>query len=686
MLLVAMSCWLLGAEPLSAQPTSLQSDADRSNSPSSAPNSPPFEGVSLNINSVANSQSQSQSSAPNIAQSEGVSPDLNGVFANSQSGEPTSDSDAASTTNSDAKAGDDNGPQSKTNGRKYRLRPGQKLKERRSARKESQQGSGGIRKGIDVNVPYINNTPTESLPIPFDASSISGQALNLILNKKVDQAKTMLTDAYNAGKRDGKLDPEYPYFLAAIEAHTERYSQALKYLSETQSIREKQKLDVRSNVLLMKRIGDCYYRNHDLKEALSNYKAAMFMAQQDASLPPVLTSEILESIVGCETRLKDYAAAERDCRNLIASTRAQLNGGGVPAVLSYSWSMIQLAEILKRAGRRAEFEVAQTEWQSLVSQIVQMRSIAENAGVLPEFDEVTKLFRVAYIQAMAPKTPADIAWAGNDFRIKSMPIIVWRPAGQPLAAIICVHGLGLDNHSFTHTAKQLTARGYIVAALDVRGFGAWVNTRGEEDLDYDLCIGDIKDAVSIFKKKNPGIPIYVLGESMGGAIALRAAAKLGSEINGVISSVPSAERFQKRKMSLQTAMHFIADPRKPFDVGDYVAERATSQEATREEWAKDSKARLDLSPIELMKFAVFMRTTKRCAEDIKDVPVLMLQGLKDRLVKPKGTFELFEAVNSEDKSMIVQGLSEHLMFETPNPDPSVIDAVDSWLKQRSLKK
>jgi len=241
----------------------------------------------------------------------------------------------------------------------------------------------------------------------------------------------------------------------------------------------------------------------------------------------------------------------------------------------------------------------------------------------------------------------------------------------------------LDNRSFQYTAKKLTARGYLVSALDVRGFGAWVNTRGEEDLDYDSCLGDIKDAVAMFKKKNPGIPIYVLGESMGGAIALRAAAKLGSEINGVISSVPSAERFQQRKMSLQTAMHFIVDPNKAFDVGEYVAEGDTSEESTRKEWANDSKAKLDLTPVELMKFALFMRTTKRCAEDIKTTPVLMLQGLKDRLVKPKGTFELFEAINSEDKSMIVQGLSEHLMFETPKPDPSVIDAVDSWLRQRS---
>ena len=572
---------------------------------------------------------------------------------------------------------------------KGRRGPARKLIQQRRAKRDARRGGtggGGIRKNVDPNVPDIDNAPTATLPIPFDSSSISGQALNLILNKKVEEAKTLLLDASTTQKRAGKLDPDIPYFLAAIESHTERYPQALKYLAETQALREKQGLDIRSHVLITKRIGDCHYRNHNLKEALSNYKAAMFMAQQDKSLPAVLTAELLESIVGCETRLKDYPAAERDCRNLIDATRSQVNGGGIPAILSYSWSMIQLAEILKRAGRQAEFEVAQREWQDLMSKIVQMRSIAESSGVMPEYEELTKLFRISYIQALSPKSPAEIAWAGNDFRIKSMPIIVWRPVTKPIAAIICIHGLGLENRAFQHTAKRLVERGYLVAALDVRGFGAWVNTRGEEDLDYDSCLSDIKDAVSIFKEKNPGIPIYVLGESMGGAIALRAAAKLGSEINGVISSVPSAERFQQRRMSLQTAMHFIVDPKKPFDVGEFVAERATSEESMRQKWANDPKARLDLSAVELMKFAVFMRTTKRACEDIKTTPVLVLQGLKDRLVKPKGTFELFEAVESEDKSMIVQGLSEHLMFETPKPDPSVIDAVDSWLRQHNAKQ
>lgn len=538
----------------------------------------------------------------------------------------------------------------------------------------------------DDNIPNINNQPTNTLPIAFDSTTTTGQALNLVLNQKVEEARDQLTTAYQKGKSAGKIDPDVVYFLAAIDAHQERYSSAIKHLSETQNLLEKEaKNDMREQLLITKRIGDCHYKNHDLKAALSAYNAALFLAQKQPNVPPVLVSEIMEGIVGCEIYLKEYDAAEKHCQTLIDMTKQQIAGGGIPAVLSHSWAMLQRADILKRAGKAEEHNQAKEDAFALMSQLMMIRATLEAGSQIPDYEQLAQLFRVSYVQALAPETPAEIAWAGNDFRIKTMPVISWHPKTKPEAAIVCIHGLGLENRAFANTAKILTERGYLVGAIDVRGFGAWVQTRGEEELDYDQCLVDISDAVRMIKEKNGDIPVYVLGESMGGAIALRAAAKLGNKISGVISSVPSAERFQEKKMSLRTAMHFIVDPKRPFDVGYFVAERATSDQEQRDKWARDPKAKLDLSPVELIKFSVFMRTTKKHAEQIQNVPTLMFQGLADRLVKPKGTFDLFEAVSCPDKSIVVLGLSEHLVFESPRPDLTVIDIVDSWIKKHSAE-
>ena len=132
-------------------------------------------------------------------------------------------------------------------------------------------------------------------------------------------------------------------------------------------------------------------------------------------------------------------------------------------------------------------------------------------------------------------------------------------------------------------------------------------------------------------------------------------------------------------MALQTGLRLILDPHKARDVG-YVVERATSKEEVQSKWKDDPKARLQLTPVELTEFAAFMRKTKAQAEKITKLPVLVVQGLADKLVKPEGTFSLFDAVNSPDKTLLLAGLAEHLIFENPSPDPIIMDSVDSWLK------
>src|SRR5262249_33632899 len=152
-------------------------------------------------------------------------------------------------------------------------------------------------------------------------------------------------------------------------------------------------------LLITKRIGDCHYKNHDLKEALAAYNTAFFLTQKQTSAPPVLVTEILESIVGCESYLKEYDAAEKHCRTLIDETKAQISEGGIPAVLNYSWAMLQLSEILKRCGTKPkEFEEAQTNAYNLLSQIMMIRATLEAGGEIPEYEQLADIFRLSYVQ------------------------------------------------------------------------------------------------------------------------------------------------------------------------------------------------------------------------------------------------------------------------------------------------
>lgn len=184
---------------------------------------------------------------------------------------------------------------------------------------------------------------------------------------------------------------------------------------------------------------------------------------------------------------------------------------------------------------------------------------------------------------------------------------------------------------------------------------------------------------------NPGVPVFLLGESMGGAIVLRAGAEFGDEVNGIISSVPSAERYHNKSMAAKVAVKFMRNPNKPFDITSRVEEQATNNDEWRKLWKGDPRAKQELSPVELLKFDLFMRGTKKKCESINS-PVILVQGLKDRLVIPDGTYEIFKNIHSTDKVLILVGAAEHLIFETPEQPKLLLDGLTAWIDSHSQTK
>lgn len=513
----------------------------------------------------------------------------------------------------------------------------------------------------------------------------SQQALDLIVSDQIPKAEDILIDAYKDGTANKSLAGEIPYFLASLAVHREDNKSAINYLIQARELYTSQndpefKPASFNLMLLNKRIGDCYYRLHDVKKALEQYTLALNACK---NLPDteLALSEILEAVAACQIDLKQNADAEKTCQWLLSTTQGRLKNGKLYDVTNYCWALLQTIDFYRDTNQQDKMQAMQAQIQDLFASLIRTKSVFQSQAKVSDYEELGRSLRNQYMAELTPDTPAEKCWAAGDFRMRTLPVVAWVNRNEiPKAAIVCLHGLGLENRAFFSTALELNKRGYVVYSLDVRGFGSWTQTKGLETLDYTRVLSDVGNVVRVIKKENPSLPIFILGESMGGAIALRAGSQLQDIVDGVISSVPSAERFQQRKMALTTAVHFIMDPKAPFSIHDYVADRATSNDELRQKWANDPKAKLGMTPVELMKFAVFMRTTKGHAAEITKIPVLIAQGLKDRLVKPEGTFALFDAVNSEDKTLLLIGTAEHLMFETMAPSTLLIDSVDSWLK------
>ena len=250
---------------------------------------------------------------------------------------------------------------------------------------------------------------------------------------------------------------------------------------------------------------------------------------------------------------------------------------------------------------------------------------------------------------------------------------------------MCVHGLGLHNGTYEDFGKRMAKLGFATYAIDVRGFGSWMEAKGRERVDFDGCLADVKATLKVIHRAHPGLPVFILGESMGGAIALRAAALYPSDVDGLISSVPAGDRFQQKKTALKVALHLLEGPNRQFNVGQGVIAQATQKKELRDAWCNDPLARLNLSPYELLQFQHFMNQNHDSAKEIKQTPVLIVQSCNDRLVKPEGTVELYNELATPDKQLELIHNAEHLVFEEKQFTDEDINLVAAWIDKHLTK-
>ena len=120
-----------------------------------------------------------------------------------------------------------------------------------------------------------------------------------------------------------------------------------------------------------------------------------------------------------------------------------------------------------------------------------------------------------------------------------LPVKSWRPQKDPpRAVLIALHGFNDYSNFFAAPGTFLATRGIASYAYDQRGFGAapghglWPG--------IDALIADLKTFTGLVRDRHPGTPIYLLGESMGGAVIMVAIADGDApEADGIILAAPA---------------------------------------------------------------------------------------------------------------------------------------------------
>lgn len=130
----------------------------------------------------------------------------------------------------------------------------------------------------------------------------------------------------------------------------------------------------------------------------------------------------------------------------------------------------------------------------------------------------------------------DNHWRASDGAL--LPLRSWLPPGEPKAVVLALHGMNDYANAFDGPGKALAARGIATYAYDQRGFG-----RGPHPGHWSSAAtmaDDLAAAAMLLRRRHPAAPLFVLGESMGGAVAIVAATRVPSlAVSGLILSAPA---------------------------------------------------------------------------------------------------------------------------------------------------
>lgn len=311
-------------------------------------------------------------------------------------------------------------------------------------------------------------------------------------------------------------------------------------------------------------------------------------------------------------------------------------------------------------------------WQSKILTSFLLLNILHTAGLLAPSSQVAAYEGESTSKSDAyvniNHTPPEIAWGTH--------------LNDPKAIVLCIHGLGLHKATYDEFGKALVRLNIEVHAMDIRGFGEWY-LKGKDQLDFAGAMSDIKAVLSRLHERRPGVPVYLLGESMGGAIALQAAAQYPELVQGLISSVPSGDRWTGLGDDLKVGSHVLFGGfNKRFNVGQHVVTHATDKPDLQSRWEGDPSCRAQFSPSELIQFQNFMKQNNEAASAIKTLPVLVVQGAQDKLVRPGGTWNVWEHLSTPDKQVVVSKTAEHLIFEFGQFNADDIKFVSNWLNKK----
>jgi len=256
----------------------------------------------------------------------------------------------------------------------------------------------------------------------------------------------------------------------------------------------------------------------------------------------------------------------------------------------------------------------------------------------------------------------------------------WLPEKKPKAVLLVVHGVNEHSGRYTNLINHFVPEGYAVYGLDHRGHGRSDGLRGYVERFSDF-LDDIKTFFDVVRREHSDTKIFLVGHSMGGAIATAYTVDHQDELAGLLLS-GAYLKVDSRLLPPVIALGRVVSLLLPkmgvvgLDASAVSQDNTVVDACLNDPLVYRGKIRIRLG-MELIK------TTQKLSHQMPEIrlPILIMHGTADRLSDPEGSRMLYERVGSKDKTLKLYEDFYHEIFNESGREQVFAD-METWLASR----
>lgn len=285
------------------------------------------------------------------------------------------------------------------------------------------------------------------------------------------------------------------------------------------------------------------------------------------------------------------------------------------------------------------------------------------------------MHRLFFVLLAACALPNREVRAPADQALNGLFVQTWRPEGEVRGVVVIHHGLADHGARYDAFAKQLAARGYAVTAHDMRGHARSSGRRVTIDR-IDTLVDDLDAVVERARARDPGVPVFVVGHSLGGLVTSLYAIERQPALAGIVLSAPGLA-FDVPAFGIG-AIRFVAA----------IAPNAPILDTPHADFSSSADVVADMKRDPLIETPKGPARTSRAATDgvrrvwahpeRLAVPLLAVHGTADKIVAPIASRDLVARAGTQDRTLrLYDGLQHDLLHEPAGAQ--VANDIVAWL-------